>query len=192
MLQIDKTIISLDVLEKHFICDLPECKGECCVVGDSGAPLEPEEVEMLERIYSRIKPFLRPEGIKAIDELGTSMVDNDGDHVTPLINRRECAYTLLEGGIYKCAIERSFTMGKIRFRKPISCHLFPLKVKKYPGFDGLNYEQWEICKPARDLGNELQIPVLKFSQNPLIRRYGRKWYNKLKEAARELSNNMNK
>lgn len=182
LIQIGNTIVSLDVIEKQFECDLVKCKGECCVYGDSGAPLEPEERVVLEKIYENIKPFLRAEGIEAIEEIGTSMIDSDGDLVTPLIGKRECAYTLLEEGIYKCAIERAYLKKRILFRKPSSCHLFPVKIKKYSGFEGVNYEQWEICKTARILGEKKAIPVFRFLKDPLIRKFGKKWYRELEKA----------
>ncbi len=175
--------MSLDVIEKQFVCDLNRCRGECCLYGDSGAPLEPEEGIVLEKIYNRIKPFLRAEGIQAIEEIGTSMTDADGDLVTPLINNRECAYTLLEEGIYKCAIERAYLKKKIKFRKPASCHLFPIKIKNQSGFYSVNYEQWEICKSARILGEKTGTHVYTFLKEPLIRKFGKQWYRELEVAA---------
>jgi len=187
VIQIGNTIVSLDVIEKQFECDLDQCKGECCLYGDSGAPLEPEEQMILEKIYSKIKPFLRQEGIEAIEEIGTSMTDSDGDLVTPLINNRECAYALVEEGIYRCGIERAFQKRKITFRKPYSCHLFPVKIKKYSGFDGVNYEQWEICKPARIKGEKKALPVYRFLKNPLIRKFGKKWYREMETIAEKVT-----
>ncbi len=177
----------MDVIEKQFVCDLASCKGECCLYGDSGAPLEPEEGIILEQIYDKIMPLLRPEGMKAIEQIGTSITDGDGDLVTPLIMNRECAYTLVEDGIYKCAIERAYLKKWITFRKPASCHLFPVKIKNRSGFDSVNYEQWEICKPARILGEKMGIPVYKFLKDPLIRKYGKEWYRDLEIAARNIT-----
>jgi len=179
--------VSLDIIEKQFVCDLASCKGECCLYGDSGAPLEPEEGIILEQIYDKIKPFLRPEGIKAIEQIGTSMTDADSDLVTPLIMNRECAYTLIEDGIYKCAIERTYLKKRITFRKPASCHLFPVKIKNHSGFNSVNYEQWEICKPARALGEKMGIPVYRFLKDPLIRKFGKQWYRELEIAARSIT-----
>ncbi len=179
--------MSLDVIEKQFACDIARCRGECCLYGDSGAPLEPEEGIVLEQIYDRLKPFLRPEGIKAIEQIGTSMTDTDGDLVTPLIMNRECAYTLIEEGIYKCAIERAYLKKKIKFRKPASCHLFPIKIKNHSGFNSVNYEQWEICQPARILGEKMRTPVYKFLKEPLIRKFGKQWYRELEVAARSIT-----
>lgn len=186
LIQIGNSIVSLDLFEKQFECDIVKCKGECCVYGDSGAPLEPEEGIILEKIYQKVKPVLRQEGIEAIEEIGTSMTDSDGDLVTPLIRNRECAYTLVEEGIYKCGIERAYQKNKISFRKPSSCHLFPVKIKKYSGFDGVNYENWKICEPARILGEKKAIPVYRFLKDALIRKFGKKWYRELEKVAAEL------
>lgn len=179
--------MSLDLIEKQFVCDPASCRGECCLYGDSGAPLEPEESIILEKIYDKLKPFLRPEGVNAIEQIGTSMTDRDGDLVTPLIMNRECAYTLIENGIYKCAIEKAYLKKKITFRKPASCHLFPIKIKNHSGFESVNYEQWEICKPARILGEKRGIPVFRFLKDPLIRKFGKKWYSELESVARSIN-----
>lgn len=189
MLQLENTIISLDVLEKKFKCDLAKCKGNCCVYGDSGAPLEKDEIRILEEIYPKVKPFLREEGVKAIEEFGTSMVDSDGDDVTPLINNKECAYTIIEKGIYFCGIEAAYLKKKIKFQKPISCHLFPVRTKDYQEFTAVNYEKWEICKDAVKLGNEENVSVVDFLKQALIRKFGKKWYKQLIIAEKELKKN---
>lgn len=183
MLQIDHTIICLDLLEQKFVCDVAKCKGVCCRYGDSGAPLEEDEGENLKKDFQKIKPFLRKEGILAIEEQGTSIKDDDGDLVTPLINRKECVYTYLENCIYKCGIEKAWIEKKIKFRKPESCHLFPVRRKKYPDFEAVNYEKWAICRSARTLGIKKNIPVYKFLNEALVRVYGKKWYMKLEKAA---------
>ena len=186
LIQIGNSIVSLDLFEKQFECDLGKCKGECCLYGDSGAPLEPEEGIILEKIYQKVRPFLRPEGIETIEEIGTSMTDSDGDLVTPLIRNRECAYALVEDGIYKCGIERAYQKNKISFRKPSSCHLFPVKIKKYSGFIGVNYEQWKICEPARIQGEKKAIPVYRFLKDALVRRFGKKCYREHEKVSAEL------
>ena len=185
MLKIDHTIISLDLLEQKFVCDITKCKGACCLYGDSGAPLEEGEGEKIEKNFQKIKPFLRKEGILAIEAQGTFIKDGDGDLVTPLINGKECAYTFMEDGIYRCGIEKAWLQNKITFRKPVSCHLFPVRRKKYPEFEAVNYERWAICQPARVLGNRKNIPVYKFLKEALVRVYGKKWYRKLEKAASE-------
>jgi hypothetical protein len=183
MIEIDKKLVSLDVLEKHFICDLAKCKGMCCVHGDSGAPLEPEEAEKLGQIYPDIKKYLRKEGIKAIKKHGKHVIDADGDVVTPLVNKKECAYVTFEEGIAKCGIEKAYEHGVTDFQKPVSCHLYPVRIKQYKGFDGVNYDTWEICKPATILGKKENIPVYKFVRKALIRKYGTDFYKNLEIAA---------
>ncbi len=187
MLQIDKTIISLDVIERKFVCDLHACKGSCCIVGDSGAPLEEEELDIIDNIYSIVEPYLTEEGIKAIDEQGCYTIDIEGDYVTPLINQKECAYTIFENGIAKCAIEKAFFDKKIKFRKPISCHLYPIRITKYKRHDAINYEHNKLCSAAVTLGEKLNVPVYKFLKEPLIKKYGQEWYKELEYAAKNLN-----
>lgn len=186
MLQIEDTIISRDVFEQKFKCDLEKCKGNCCVYGDSGAPLEEDEAQILDKIYPIVKPYMRSEGVQAIQEIGTSMVDKDGDLVTPLIKGKECAYTQVKDGIFLCAIEAAFFDKKTRFRKPISCHLFPVRTKKLKDFTAVNYEKWNICSDARELGAKEDLPVVDFLKESLIRKFGKSWYKKLRIAANEL------
>ena len=188
MLQIKDQIISLDILEKEFVCDIGRCKGWCCVEGDSGAPLEDEETEILFNNYEKIKPYLRQEGKDSIEKEGTWMIDNDGDKVTPLINQNECAYTIFENGIAKCGIEKAFLEQKISFQKPISCHLYPIRVTKYKDFEALNYDTWDICKVAVELGKTTGIPIYKFLKLALIRKYGKDWYEELEITAENLKN----
>ena len=185
MLQIGNTLVSLDVIEKKFVCDLDKCKGMCCVHGDSGAPLEPEEEKILEDIKEIIRPYLRKEGIEAIAGQGVAMVDSDGDLVTPLIGNRECAYTYIENGIYKCAIEKAFFDGKINFRKPISCHLYPVRIKKYKDYEGVNFEFWSHCQPAIENGTQSDTTVYRFLKESLTRKYGKSWFRNLVQIARE-------
>ncbi len=186
MLSIDKTVISLNLFEKKFCCDLDLCKGSCCKYGDSGAPLEEKEAIILEEIWPIIKEYMRPEGIASVQEKGSSMIDSDNDTVTPLIGNAECAYAVVDDGIYKCAIEKAWEDGKIKFRKPESCHLFPVRIKKYSEFDAVNYEEWKICKSALKKGEELDLPVYKFLKDPLIRVYGKNWYKEIEKAAEDI------
>ena len=186
MIQIGDKILSLDLFEKQFCCDLPKCLGTCCVDGQSGAPLEPNEVELLEMEIAHIKPYLKPEGLEAINEQGIVVTDIDGDIVTPLINDEECAYSIEENGITFCAIEKAWLEGKVEFRKPISCHLYPIRVKKYSTYTALNFDQWSICKPARELGVKENLPVFRFLKTPIIRAYGEDFYNELEEVYRLL------
>ena len=185
MFQIDNTIISARLLEEKFACDLESCKGCCCRYGDSGAPLTPEEAVILEKIWPDVRPFLRPEGISSIEEKGTSVTDFEGELVTPLINNEECAYALYEKGIWLCGIERAWFSGKSAFRKPLSCHLFPVRVKNFTDFQAVNYDEWPICRTAVACGKEKNIRVYQFLKEPLIRAFGKEWYEKLEFAAAE-------
>ncbi|MDE5420389.1 DUF3109 family protein [Labilibaculum sp. DW002] len=192
MLQIGNAIVSLDVIEKKFICDFAKCKGACCVEGDSGAPLDDDEKAILEEIYPDIKEYLNEKGIAEIEKQGTSVIDSDGDLVTPIINDKECVYTVFENGLALCGIEKAFLDGKISYRKPISCSLYPIRIQKYEEFDAVNYNKWKICAPARELGFKMGTPVYKFLKDPLIRKYGEDWYEELKYAAEHIDEIMQK
>ena len=187
MIKVDDKIISFDVFEKQFVCDLSSCKGACCVEGDAGAPLTDKELDILPNIFNEVKPYMRTEGVKEIEKQGFFVVDTDGDNTTPLVNNKECVFVVFdENEMAKCTIEQAYNDGKIDFKKPISCHLFPIRIKEYRDFDAINYEAINICKPACDCGEQLQIPVYSFLKEPLIRLYGEDWYSKLTEAARLL------
>lgn len=188
MIQIDDKIISFDIFEEHFICDLPKCHGSCCVEGESGAPLEDDEIQIIENIYPIIKSSLPKKSQNIIEERGTWEVDMDGDKVTPINNGRECVYVYFdEKNIAKCAIEKAHSEGLIDFKKPISCHLYPIRVSKYNDFDALNYHRWPICGPARVLGKEVGLPMFKFLREALIRKYGEAFYDKMEEAEKLLA-----
>ncbi|MEW5845821.1 MAG: DUF3109 family protein [Bacteroidota bacterium] len=187
MIEIDNKVVSSEILEQRFCCDLPRCLGKCCVYGDSGAPLTPIEAITIEQILHRVKPYMTPEGIAAIREQGVALTDSDGDLVTPLIDGKECAFTVFENGIATCAIEKAWNDGKIDFQKPLSCHLYPIRVKEYSNFTAINYHQWEVCAPARELGKKINLPVYKFLKDALIRAYGKEFYIQLEEAAELLS-----
>lgn len=186
MLQIQNTLVSLDLVEKHFCCDLKACKGICCVEGDSGAPLSLEEVDLLEEEYINFKPYMRSEGVEEVENQGHWVVDVENDRVTPLINEKECAYAIFEEGVAKCAIEKAYFEGKTTFRKPISCHLYPIRIKEYTHFTAVNFDTWKICRPARKLGAQQGLYVYGFVKEALIRRFGQEWYDELKIAAESL------
>ncbi|MBI3509599.1 MAG: DUF3109 family protein [Bacteroidetes bacterium] len=189
MIEIGRTLISDDVVEKKFVCDLHACKGACCVHGDSGAPLEKEETEILEKIYDKVKPYLTEKGIAAIEKQGTWLKDSDGDKVTPLVNgNKECAYTVFENGMALCGIEMAWKDGKIKWQKPISCHLYPVRITAHKSFDAVNYEKWNICKPACACGEKLEVPVYKFVKTALVRKYGSEWFEQLEAAAEFVAN----
>jgi hypothetical protein len=189
MLRIDDTIFSFDILEKKFRCNLPKCLGSCCRYGDSGAPLSADEAHTLEEVWEKVKPYLRPEGIMAIEEKGTSVIDFENDRVTPLIGNEECAYTLLKDNIFLCGIEQAWTDRTILFRKPLSCHLFPARIKYYSDFRAVNYEELAICSSARITGEREGFYVYEFLKEPLVRALGNELYKELCSAARELRKN---
>ncbi|MFN3404079.1 MAG: DUF3109 family protein [Cytophagaceae bacterium] len=182
MIVIGNTVISDDVADKKFVCDLIKCKGACCVEGDAGAPLNDDELPVFGEIFEQVKPYLSKEGLRAIKKQGFYVKDQDDEYSTPTINGRECAYAIYDkNGILKCAIEQAWIDGKITYKKPISCHLYPIRITRYDQYDAVNYERWHICKPACRKGEELGIPVYKFLKDPLIRKYGEDWYRELCE-----------
>jgi len=184
MIQINDTIISLAIFESSFQCDLQLCKGACCVEGDSGAPLTDEEAMEIELYYPVFEKHLCKEHKAEIEKNGTSLVDNDGELVTPLYNTRACVYTFIDQeGVTKCAIEKAFFDGEIPFRKPVSCHLFPIRITEYDDFDAVNYQEIPICQPGRNCGKSNDLPLYKFLKEPLIRKYGEQWYQELEIAA---------
>lgn len=177
---VENAVISDDIRENFFVCNLSKCRGACCVEGDSGAPLEESELSVLEEIYEDVKPFLTPEGVRQIEQQGKYVVDEDNDYVTPIINGRECVYAVRDQqGILKCGIEEAHRAGKTDFKKPISCHLYPLRIDTYDHYDAINYHRWHICSPACDLGQELRVPLYRFLREPLVRKYGQLWYDEL-------------
>ena len=191
MIQVEDKIISLDIFEKHFVCDLNACKGACCVEGDAGAPLLDEEQAILQKIYDKVKPYMRIEGIDVVEKEGVAVIDSDGDLTTTLVNNKECSFVIYEKGIAKCSIEKAHNEGVINFRKPISCHLFPIRIKEYRDFEAINYEKIKICKPACECGNKLKIPLFVFLKEPLIRKYGEAWYEELLKVNSLLKNHDN-
>jgi hypothetical protein len=188
MILIENTCISDDIADQFFVCNIDKCKGACCVEGDAGAPLEENELQILKDIYPVVEPYLSDDGRRAIAEQGTYTVDEDGDYVTPIIGGRECAYAYYDQkSVLKCGIEAAFLDGKTDFKKPISCHLYPIRVTKYEQFHALNYDRWSICSPACSFGKDLGVPVYKFLKEPLIRAYGEGWYQELVEEIEENS-----
>ncbi len=186
MLQIDKALVSLDVLEKKFVCELSACKGKCCVEGDSGAPLEDEETKIIEEIFPVIIKYMTLQGLKAVKRQGKWIIDSDGDKVTPLVKNSECAYTYKgKDKIVYCAIEKAFIEKEIDFQKPLSCHLYPIRITKYKDFEAVNYERNRLCIPARINGEKLGVELFRYVKAPLIRKYGNEWYKQLEVAAEE-------
>ncbi|NCC99138.1 MAG: DUF3109 family protein [Bacteroidia bacterium] len=185
MLAIGDTIVSLDVLTQEFLCNINHCKGICCVEGDSGAPITKEEAEIIENLLSELKPYLTKEALDVIDRQGVAYTDIEGEFVISIVNDKECVFTYKENGIWKCAIERLYTEGKINFKKPISCHLYPIRLKQYRKFMAVEYHKWEVCSHACVEGKRIKLPVYKFLKEPLIRRFGEAWYAELELTAKE-------
>ena len=180
MILIEDTCISDDIADKFFVCDIEKCKGACCVEGDLGAPLEEVELPILDEIYEKIKPYLSPEGIKAIEEQEKYIIDWEGDYSTTTIDEKECAYAVYDkAGILQCGIEQAYNDKVIDFKKPISCHLYPIRITKYENYHAINYDRWSICSDACALGDKLGVEVYKFLKEPLIRAYGEEWYSQL-------------
>lgn len=189
MVEIENTLVSEILFEKKFLCDLEACKGACCVEGDAGAPLEKEEAEYLKRNIHKISPYLRKEGIAAIENLGTSVIDIEGDEVTSLVNNAECSFVIFdEEGITKCGIEAAYEDGAIDFRKPISCHLYPIRISKIGSMEALNFSKWQICDPACKLGQLKGLKVYRFLKDALIRKFGQKYFESLEEVNLVLEN----
>lgn len=183
MIIIENTLVSDNVLERRFCCDLERCKGACCVEGDAGAPLEESELPILKELYPYYKEYLTPAGIKAIKKHGFYVVDDDKELLAPMVKKAECcAYVYFDGEIAKCAIEKAFNEGKIKFRKPISCHLYPIRINKLKDVDAVNYHEWHICRCACELGEKLKLSVIAFLEEPLKRKYGEEWYDALRAA----------
>lgn len=187
LVEIGDKIISADIFKKKFVCDLVRCKGACCIEGDAGAPLSKEEVKVIESNYLKIKPYLTEEGIQAIEQGGVSSLDKDGEHVTQLVNNGACAFVIYnEQHQALCAIEKAHLEAKIDNIKPISCSLYPIRVKKFHDFTALQYDEWSICHAACSQGELLGVPVYKFLKKPLIRAFGQEFYQELALIEKEI------
>ena len=187
MIQIGDKIVSSELFEVAFICHLEKCHGSCCVIGDAGAPLTDGEEKILENEYENIQEYISREGRDAIADQGKWVFDYDREKVTPLINGEECAYTYFDDGIAYCGIEKAWREGKTGFRKPESCHLYPIRVSKVGKYTALNYHHWGICEPARILGKAEKMPAFRFLREAIIRVYGEDFYNELEAVYQELN-----
>ena len=194
MIQIDNTLITLDILEKHFLCNLDACKGECCIDGDAGAPITPEEQKAIEEALPAVWDDLSPSAQAVIKEQGVSYVDEEADLVTSIVDGRDCVFTCYgENGMCYCALEKAYREGRSKFYKPLSCHLYPVRLQEWSnGSTALNYHRWKICKAAEVLGRREGVRVYQFLREPLIRRFGEDWYNTLCEVAEEYLATQNK
>ncbi len=184
MLQIKDTLISLDLVERYFCCDLDSCLGECCIDGDAGAPISEDELRKLEEVLPAVIDDLLPAARREIEENGVAYVDCEGDLVTSIVDGRNCVFTTYgPGGMCMCALEKAWREGRIDFMKPMSCHLYPVRIREYDGFTAVNFHRWKICKCAEILGRKNGIRAYRFLEEPLVRRFGREWYDELVEAA---------
>lgn len=187
MVQVGDVIVSFDVFREKFLCDLDACKGVCCIEGDAGAPVELEEVEKLEEALPVIWNELSSEAQAVIDKQGVVYTDQEGDLVTSIVNGKDCVFTCYdERGYCYCAIEKAFREGRCNFYKPISCHLYPIRIGNCGPYKALNYNRWNICKAAVALGEKKGVAVYQFLKEPLIRRFGEDWYAELELVAEEL------
>ncbi len=189
MFQIGKTIVSESIIDNEFICNLSACKGACCVRGEAGAPLTSDEAQWLSDNRSTIESFLPESGRDALQEQGAFLKNGSGEYETPLVQGRECAYTYFEtDGSAHCGIERAHKEGEVTLLKPISCHLYPLRIQDYSEFSAVNYHHWSICSDACALGAHLKIPVYQFVKDALILKFGQDWYDELCRVAKTYSN----
>lgn len=186
MLQIDDTLVSFDLVERQFLCDLSQCKGACCIEGDAGAPLEQKELAILQQILPVIWDDLSPEAQTIIKKQGVASIDEGGETVTSIVNGKDCVFTCYDKeGICRCAIEKACREGKIDFLKPVSCHLYPIRINRYDTFSAINYNRWSICRAAETAGRKENLPAYQFLKEPLIRKFGKEWYEKLDATAKE-------
>ncbi len=189
IIEIGNKLVSTELLQEEFVCNLGACKGACCIEGNDGAPLEQEEVELLEEHVDEIKPYLDKEGLEVIEKRGVFYMDDDDEPVTSLVGGRECVFVARgDDGIIKCGIELAYRDEKIPFDKPKSCHLYPIRAKTYESFTALNYDRWPICADACTLGKELKVPVFRFLKDAIIRAYGLEFFAQLEEAEKGLTN----
>jgi hypothetical protein len=179
MIEISNRIVSTELFEEQFICDLKSCYGNCCVYGDAGAPLTEVEAEILGQEFDNYRLHMTGQGLESIKNQGNWVYDREGDKVTPLNNGKECAYTYFEDNIAFCAIEKAFLEEKTTFRKPISCHLYPLRVSNLGNYEALNYHRWAICDAARLLGKKKKMPVFRFLKDAIIRAFGEEFYDEM-------------
>ena len=187
MIAIDNVLVSDDVVEAKFVCDLHKCKGGCCEDGDAGAPLEKEEKKVLDENFHVIKPYLTKEGLREIERQGRYLYDREFGWVTPTINGKMCAYGFKDrNGIIKCGIEQAYNDGKLGWKKPISCHLYPIRISKSKVYTNVNYEPRDVlCSPGCALGKKLKVPVYEFLKEAIIRKFGPEFYDTLHQVAIE-------
>lgn len=189
IIQVGNVILSSDIFTEYFCCDLDACKGECCVEGDSGAPLTMDEVGELESVLDEVWPELSASAQATIDHQGVAYTDCEGDLVTSIVNDgKDCVFTCYgNNGCCFCTTDKAYREGRTAWCKPISCALYPIREKRFKdGTSGLQYHRWNICRPAVKKGRELNLRIYQFLKDPLTRRFGEEWYNELCEVAKQL------
>ncbi len=185
MFVVGDALISDDMLDAPFACNLGACLGACCVQGDSGAPLEPEERAVLEAIVPRVRKYMAPEALKVIDRDGVWEEVEPGEYATTCVDAAECVFVTYEGPVAKCAIQKAHRAGRIDFPKPLSCHLFPLRIERIGDFEVINYEQIAMCDPARKYGRRRGVALIDAVQEALVRKFGASWFDAFREACQE-------
>lgn len=186
MFHIQDTIVSLDVIEKEFCCDLNYCKGCCCIEGDAGAPITEQEQQQIEEALPTLRKLMDKHSVQVMDENGISYLDQTGERVTQIVNGKDCIFARTDhNGWCYCVIEKAYNDKQIKFNKPVSCHLYPIRLTEHPTFTAVEYHRWDICHTARQLGKKLHLPIYQFLKEPLIRRFGEEWYNELTLVAQE-------
>ena len=186
MLQIQHTLVSLDLVERYFTCDLDACLGACCIEGDAGAPVTEAEAKRLAEVWPEVRDEMAPRAVEAVESEGVAYRDPDGDLVTQIVDGRDCVFTCYApGGKCLCALEKAQREGRIADVKPISCRLYPVRIKEYDGFTAVNFHKWKICRPAEALGRRLGVRAYEFLRGPLVARFGEDWYRELELTAKE-------
>ena len=186
ILDINSVLVSSDIITEEFCCDLDSCKGVCCVEGDAGAPVTPDEIAGIENALDSVWGDLSAQAQAVVDRQGVAYTDRDGDLVTSIVGGKDCVFTCYEGGCCLCALERAFRQGRTQFVKPISCALYPIREKRFAdGTTALNYNRWDVCRDAVEKGRRLHLPVYRFLEAPLVRRFGQEWYDELSLTAEE-------
>lgn len=184
MVEIEDKIVSDDLFEEYFCCDLASCKGICCVEGDAGAPLDADDIERIDADMETIRRYMTEEGRAAVDEQGIFVIDEDGDFVTPLVDGAECAYSYRDGDATLCAIERAARDGAIGYLKPLSCHLYPIRLSKIGDMTALNYHRWSVCSSAAECGKKRGVKVYRALREPIVRAFGEEFFGHLEEMER--------
>lgn len=189
MILIDDILVSRAVVEEEFVCNLNACKGACCVEGDEGARVTADEIKIIENLYEKVKPYLTKEGVKKIETSGFYYTKEDGKLALETLNDKACVFLNYdENNVALCGIQQAHADGVVDWPKPVSCHLYPIRIDEYKEFDAVNYYEWDICSAACTLGKQLKMPVYKFLKEPLIRKYGETFFEQLDAVAGQLNN----